>query len=42
MPNYFVSTILTFLKNNPVWPVVTIATIIITNPVEMIVLQADR
>jgi ABC-type multidrug transport system fused ATPase/permease subunit len=37
MPNYFVSTILTFLKNNPVWPVVTIATIIITNPVEMIV-----
>jgi ABC-type multidrug transport system fused ATPase/permease subunit len=37
MPNYFVSTILTFLKNNPVWPVVTIATIIVTNPVEMIV-----
>lgn len=37
MPNYFVSTILTFLKNNPVWPVVTLATIIITNPVEMIV-----
>ena len=37
MPNYFVSTILTFLKNNPVWPVVTLVTIVITNPVEMIV-----
>ena len=37
MPNYFVSDILTFLKQNPVWPIVTIATIIITNPVEMIV-----
>jgi len=37
MPNYFVSTILTFLKNNPAWPIVTLVTIIITNPVEMIV-----
>jgi ABC-type multidrug transport system fused ATPase/permease subunit len=37
MPNYFVSAILNFLKNNPVWPVVTLATIIITNPVETIV-----
>ena len=37
MPNYVVSTILNFLKQNPVWPIVTIATIIITNPVEMIV-----
>jgi ABC-type multidrug transport system fused ATPase/permease subunit len=37
MSNYFVSTILTFLKNNPVWPVVTLVTIIVTNPVEMIV-----
>ena len=37
MPNYFVSTILNFLKNNPAWPIVTLVTIIITNPVEMIV-----
>jgi ABC-type multidrug transport system fused ATPase/permease subunit len=37
MPNYFVSAILDFLKQNPVWPIITIVTIIITNPVEMIV-----
>jgi ATP-binding cassette subfamily B protein len=35
--NYFVSTILDFFAKNPAWPISTIATIIITNPVEMIV-----
>ena len=37
MPNYFVSAILDFFAKNPVWPISTIATIIITNPVEMVV-----
>lgn len=37
MPNYFVSTILDFFAKHPLWPISTIATIIITNPVEMIV-----
>jgi ABC-type multidrug transport system fused ATPase/permease subunit len=37
MTNYFVSTILDFFAKNPVWPIVTLVTIIITNPVEMIV-----
>jgi ABC-type multidrug transport system fused ATPase/permease subunit len=32
-----VSTILDFFAKNPVWPIVTLVTIIITNPVEMIV-----
>ena len=39
MTNYFVSTILEFFAKNPVWPIVTLVTIIITNPVEMIVLS---
>ena len=37
MPNYLVSAILDFFAKNPVWPISTIATIIITNPVETIV-----
>ena len=37
MPNYFVSTILDFFAKHPLWPISTIATIIITNPVEMVV-----
>ena len=37
MPNYFVSTIMDFFAKNPVWPIVTLITIIITSPVEMIV-----
>ena len=37
MPNYFVSAILDFFAKNPVWPISTITTIIITNPVEMVV-----
>ena len=37
MTNYFVNTILHFLQKNPVWPIVTVATIILTNPVEMVV-----
>jgi ABC-type multidrug transport system fused ATPase/permease subunit len=36
-PNYFVSTVLDFFANHPAWPISTLATIIITNPVEMIV-----
>ena len=35
--NYLVSAILDFFAKNPVWPITTIATIIITNPVETIV-----
>ena len=37
MPNYFVSAILDFFAKHPLWPISTIATIIMTNPVEMIV-----
>jgi ABC-type multidrug transport system fused ATPase/permease subunit len=37
LPNYLVSAILDFFAKNPVWPIATIATIIITNPVETIV-----
>lgn len=37
MTNHFVNTILHFLQKNPVWPIVTVATIILTSPVEMVV-----
>ena len=37
MSNYFVSAILEFFAKHPAWPISTIATIIITNPVEMVV-----
>ena len=37
MPNYIISTLLDFFAKNPLWPIFTIITIIITNPVEMIV-----
>lgn len=37
MSNYIISTVLKFFAKNPVWPISTLATIIITNPVEMVV-----
>jgi ABC-type multidrug transport system fused ATPase/permease subunit len=37
MTNYIMSTLMKFFANNPLWMISTIATIIITNPVEMIV-----
>ena len=37
MSNYFVSAILEFFAKHPAWPISTLATIVITNPVEMVV-----
>jgi len=37
MSNYFVSVILEFFAKHPAWPISTLATIVITNPVEMVV-----
>ena len=37
MTNYIISTLMDFFAKNPLWPIFTIITIIITNPVEMIV-----